>query len=180
MVVEVSAANKTGMGYAYADSATAKLINELLAKVVEGRDAMAIPANWLAMARSIRNLGRPGISSMAISAVDNALWDLKARVLGVPLVTLLGAARERIPIYGSGGFTSYDEDRLCKQLSGSGRSRVLLLRKNGRSGREPQRCFQSCGSRKSGSDQILNCFIDADRCICRKSRRWGMVKPVRD
>ena len=84
VVVEVSSANETGIGYTYADSATANLVNELLAKVVEGRDAMAIPGSWLAMVRSIRNLGRPGISSMAISAVDNALWDLKARILVCP------------------------------------------------------------------------------------------------
>src|SRR5690625_1650340 len=58
----------------------------------------------------------PGIASYAISAVDIALWDLKARLLDLPLHRLLGAARETVPIYGSGGFTSYDEQQMRDQL----------------------------------------------------------------
>lgn len=72
---------------------------------------MAVAASWEAMVHRTRNLGRPGIASMAISAVDAALWDLKARLLHLPLVTLLGLVREAVPIYGSGGFTSYTNQR---------------------------------------------------------------------
>lgn len=53
-----------------------------------GRDAMAIPGNWLAMIQAVRNLSRSGLAAMAIAAVDNDLWDLKARLLDPPLVTL--------------------------------------------------------------------------------------------
>ena len=63
------------------------------------------------MARQVRNLGRPGIAAMAISAVDIALWDLKARLLGVALSSLLGRPRDAVPVYGSGGFTSYPDER---------------------------------------------------------------------
>ena len=70
------------------------------------------------MVEAIRNLGRPGISSMAIAAVDLALWDLKARLLGVPLCRLLGMANDRVPVYGSGGFTAYSIERLTEQLAG--------------------------------------------------------------
>jgi L-alanine-DL-glutamate epimerase-like enolase superfamily enzyme len=66
----------------------------------------------------VRNLGWRGVAATAISALDIALWDLKARLLGVPLVTLFGAARESVAVYGSGGFTSYDLDRLRGQLGG--------------------------------------------------------------
>lgn len=118
MLVQAEAGNEVGLGYTYADSAIATLIQDLLANVVEGRDAMATNACWMAMVRRIRNLGRPGISSMAISAVDTALWDLKARLLQLPLVTLLGAVRESVPIYGSGGFTSYSNEQLQKQFQG--------------------------------------------------------------
>src|ERR1043166_1215281 len=107
VVVEARAEGTTSLGYSYADLATAKLIEDHLKNVVVGRDAMAVGGAWQAMVNSIRNIGRPGIASMAISAVDNALWDLKARLLDLPLVTLLGGARESLPIYGSGGFTSY-------------------------------------------------------------------------
>jgi len=112
VLVEAPAADQVGIGYTYADSATARLLNDMLADVLEGRDAMATSANWLAMVRAIRNLGRPGISSMAIAAADNALWDLKARIIGLPLVTLLGGARDRVAIYGSGQQTTPTSDEL--------------------------------------------------------------------
>ncbi len=86
--------------------------------MVCGLDALSPPDAWREMVRAIRNLGRPGICSMAIAAVDVALWDLKARLLDLPLCGLLGAVRDSVPIYGSGGFTSYDDERLQRQLSG--------------------------------------------------------------
>jgi L-alanine-DL-glutamate epimerase-like enolase superfamily enzyme len=118
VVVRARAANVESLGYTYADTATAKLIDDKLAGVVKGRDALAVADCWHAMVRSIRNLGRPGIASMAISAVDNALWDLKARLLDVPLVRLLGQVRPNVPVYGSGGFTSYSSAQLAEQLRG--------------------------------------------------------------
>jgi L-alanine-DL-glutamate epimerase-like enolase superfamily enzyme len=118
VVVEATAGGMRGLGYTYADTATACLIRDMLAAVVRGHNAMDVPGCWEAMVHAIRNLGRPGISSMAISAVDVALWDLKARVLDVSLVTLLGAVRDAVPVYGSGGFTSYPIDKLQKQLGG--------------------------------------------------------------
>jgi L-alanine-DL-glutamate epimerase-like enolase superfamily enzyme len=118
VVVEASAGGKRGIGYTYADTATGALARTKLAEAVKGRDAMDVPGCWSAMVHAIRNLGRPGISSMAISAVDVALWDLKARLLDVSLVTLLGAARDSVPVYGSGGFTSYSIQQLQKQLGG--------------------------------------------------------------
>jgi L-alanine-DL-glutamate epimerase-like enolase superfamily enzyme len=90
----------------------------MLSKIIVDRDAMDIPGAHLEMVRHIRNLGRPGIASMAISAVDNALWDLKAKLLGKSLLDLLGAVRDRAPVYGSGGFTSYTDSQLTDQLGG--------------------------------------------------------------
>jgi L-alanine-DL-glutamate epimerase-like enolase superfamily enzyme len=118
VVVHVRAGREQGMGFTYADVSTAKLIQSKLAGVVEGADAMSPQRSWLAMVGAIRNLGRPGISSMAIAAVDLALWDLKARLLGLPLCKLLGMAHDRIPVYGSGGFTAYSMARLQEQLAG--------------------------------------------------------------
>src|SRR5579884_2436839 len=118
VVVEASAGGKRGIGYTYADTATARLTGDMLAKVVQGRNAMDIPGCWAAMVHAIRNLGRPGIASMAISAVDVALWDLKGRLLDLSLVDLLGAVRDAVPVYGSGGFTSYSIGQLQAQLRG--------------------------------------------------------------
>jgi len=116
VVVEATAGGQKGMGYGYADLGTAHLIKSMLIDVVTGHDAMAVPDCWIAMVQAIRNMGRPGIASMAISVVDMALWDLKARLLNLPLVTLLGAVRDAVVVYGSGGFTSYSLDQLTQQL----------------------------------------------------------------
>jgi L-alanine-DL-glutamate epimerase-like enolase superfamily enzyme len=118
VLVEASSIGKRGIGYTYADTATAALIHDTLAGVVTRTDAMAPATAYMQMWRHVRNLGRPGICSMAISAVDCALWDLKAQLLNIPLGTLLGQVREAVPAYGSGGFTSYSDTQLSKQLSG--------------------------------------------------------------
>jgi L-alanine-DL-glutamate epimerase-like enolase superfamily enzyme len=83
VLVEVTAGNVQGLGYTYADTATAQLIKNTLAEIVLGRDAMAVPGTWAVMVRAIRNLGRPGIASLVIAAVDAALWDVKAHLLGI-------------------------------------------------------------------------------------------------
>src|SRR5437588_5749320 len=117
VIVEAHAGGQTGLGFTYGDIAAARLIDRKLSPGILGRDAMAISGCWLAMLRVVRNLGRPGVASHAIAAVDIALWDLKARLLGISLMALLGGARDRIPVYGSGGFTSYSIDQLQQQLS---------------------------------------------------------------
>ena len=116
IVTEVSGGGHIGLGYTYGHPAIATLVTHTLAGVLHGRDAMGIPALWEAMRRQVRNFGSPGIAASAIAAVDVALWDLKARVLDLPLATLFGQMRENVPIYGSGGFTSYDDTRLREQL----------------------------------------------------------------
>ncbi len=117
VLVEAHGGGKCGLGYTYADVATALLIKDVLAEIVVGSDAFAAGKTWARLIGAIRNMGRPGIASMAIAGVDNALWDLRARLYETPLVSLLGAARARVPVYGSGGFTSYTIARLQQQLA---------------------------------------------------------------
>jgi L-alanine-DL-glutamate epimerase-like enolase superfamily enzyme len=116
IVVHVTGGGRTGIGYTYADTACKPLIEGKLAAAVAGRDVFETGAAWQAMVRAIRNLGRPGVASCAISAVDAALWDLKATLLGVPVSRLLGQCTDAVPIYGSGGFTTYDEPAARAQL----------------------------------------------------------------
>src|SRR5690606_7386907 len=102
VLVEIGAASERGIGFTYANNATARVIHEQLIPELLGRDALSIEACWERQWSIVRNLGAAGVCAMAISAVDCALWDLKARILRMPLVVLLGAARERVPAYGSG------------------------------------------------------------------------------
>jgi len=117
VLAEVRSGAVTGVGWTYGSAACAPVIRDTLAPLIIGREALDVAGCWDAMVRAVRNDGRPGAVGYAISAVDVALWDLKARLLELPLHKLLGAVRDEVPVYGSGGFTSYDESRLRDQLS---------------------------------------------------------------
>ncbi|QFY11085.1 mandelate racemase [Nonomuraea phyllanthi] len=165
VVATVTAAGTTGTGWTYAPAAAASLISDTLAGTVTGARAADIPAVWARMVREVRNAGRPGVAGYAVSAVDVALWDLKARLLGVPLVRLLGAAREQVPLYGSGGFTTYDDDATAEQLGhwvhGQGIGRVKI--KIGESGgTRPARDLHRVALSRSviGADAEL--YVDAN------------------
>jgi L-alanine-DL-glutamate epimerase-like enolase superfamily enzyme len=116
VLVIVRAGGLEGIGWSYAAAAAASVVDDVLADVVIGRSACDVAGATEAMARAVRNIGRGGIAATAISSVDIALWDLKARLLGQPLTALLGPLGHDVPIYGSGGFTSYDEHQTRQQL----------------------------------------------------------------
>ena len=134
-VVRAHLDGHTGLGWTYAPAAAAAVIRELLVPALDGgrREPASgawgdlvgddpqlddVPAAWERMRAALRNAGRVGIGSLALSAVDCALWDLLARRRGLPLAGLLGSCRDAVPVYGSGGFTSYDDEQLHRQLSG--------------------------------------------------------------
>ena len=166
VVVEAHAGGETGLGWTYGATAIGELIGAKLAGTVEGLDALDPQKAWKTMARAIRNNGETGIAYMAISAVDVALWDLKARLLGVSLAQLLGRYRESVPIYGSGGFTSYSDSRLREQLGGwvaEGIPRVKM-KVGGDMRRAPQRV--AAARRAIGDDAEL--FVDGNGAYTRK------------
>ncbi len=116
VIAQVCGGGRTGLGYTYGSAACQPLIEGTLAGAVTGRGVFDTGASLEAMVRAVRNMGRPGIASYAISAVETALWDLKGILLGVPVCALLGAVRDTVPVYGSGGFTTYDEPAARTQL----------------------------------------------------------------
>ncbi|MEV0156374.1 enolase C-terminal domain-like protein [Micromonospora sp. NPDC050686] len=117
VLVSATADGHTGLGWTYGPPAVLPVVADLLAPVVAELDPDDVPAAWAAMRRRLRNAGRPGVAGLALSAADCAIWDLKARRLGLPLARLLGTARRRVPVYGSGGFTTYDAARQHRQLA---------------------------------------------------------------
>ena len=166
VVAEVQAGGARGIGYTYGHVATASLIDSVLADVVRGRDAMNIAAVHEDMRRALRNIGRPGVGMMALSAVDVALWDCKARLLSQPLVALLGSVRPSVPCYGSGGFTSYTVEQLEAQLNhwiDEGMSMVKM-----KVGRRPLEDVDRVHAARTaiGDDALL--FVDANGAYVRK------------
>lgn len=118
VVVEVSAAGRTGLGYTYCDPTAGLVIKSKLAEILEDADPLMPQKTWAQMQMATRQMGHDGIAAMAVSAVDVALWDLKARLLGVCLADALPRYRESAPIYGSGGFCNYSADELREQVQG--------------------------------------------------------------
>ena len=165
VVVEVVADGGLGLGYTYGPAALATLIHDELAEVVSGADALAPSGTWAHMGHHIRNMGRPGLGLMAIAAVDTALWDLKARLLDLPLASLLGAVREDVPLYGSGGFTSYSDAQLEAQLGGWADAGFRFVKM--KVGREPERDPARVRVARSAiGDAEL--FVDANGAFARK------------
>ena len=160
IAVHVRSGDLTGFGYTYASSGAAHVVRSLLADVVKGKDAMAVTALYDAMVAAVRNVGESGLCRLAISAVDTALWDLKAKALGVPLYQLLGGkVRDAVPVYGSGGFTSYTNDQLKEQLGGWSQQGLHAVKM--KIGRDPRKDPERI---KAARDAIGNTalFVDAN------------------
>ena len=171
VLVEAASGDTTGLGWTYGAAATAGAVRDLLAPVVLGRSPLDVPARNEEMRRAVRNAGAPGLVAGALSAVDIALWDLKARLLGLPLVTLLGAARQDVPVYGSGGFTTYDDAALDRQLTGwaqdQGIPRVKIKIGESWGGREDRDLARIRRARAAVGDDC-ELYVDANGGYTRK------------
>ncbi|MFJ8690703.1 enolase C-terminal domain-like protein [Micromonospora wenchangensis] len=171
VLVRAGADGHTGIGWTYGPAAVVAVVTDLLAPVLTDLDPDDVPAAWERMRHRLRNAGRPGVAGLALSAADCALWDLKARRHGLPLARLLGTVRPEVPVYGSGGFTTYDAPRQHRQLAGwvheQGIPRVKI--KIGESGgtevaRDLER--MAAARRTIGDDAEL--FVDANGAYQRK------------
>ena len=166
ILVELAAGDQRGIGYTYSNKSTAVVARDLIQQTILGEDPFDIPALFSRMRRLQRNYGREGIGATALSAVDVALWDLKAKLLGVSLAQLLGMVRPGASIYGSGGFTTYSDDQLRKQLGGwidEGISRVKM-----KIGTEPERDLERVRAAREAIGSDAELFVDANGAYSRK------------
>lgn len=165
--VEVRAGGQTGMGYTYADASAAHLIEGVLKDALIGKDAMQTAARYADMYAKLRNNGPEGIASMAVSALDVALWDLKGKIVHAPVSVLLGAARDAVPVYGSGGFTSYSERRLTEQLGGWVHD-DCIPRVKMKIGRDPAADPSRVAAARKAIGKDAQLFVDANGGYARK------------
>lgn len=160
VIVHVSAGGKSGMGYTYTHHSAGEIIRTDLSETIRGKNALDVPALWSDMVRIVRNIGRPGIAACAISAVDAALWDLKAKIMDVPLAVLLGRQRDSIEVYGSGGFTSYPMDKLNSQLSGWVDEGIRMVKM--KIGRNPNEDPERLEASRKAIGPSVRLFVDAN------------------
>lgn len=167
VVVRIQGGGRTGLGYTYADHAAAALVQEKLAPEIIGKDALQTAARTADLRRTVRNLGQQGLAALAISAIDAALWDLKGRLFGAPLVHLLGgAARSAVPVYGSGGFTSYDLATLEGQLAGWVDLGLRWVKM--KVGRDPASDESRVQAARAAIGEDTGLFVDANGAYTRK------------
>jgi L-alanine-DL-glutamate epimerase-like enolase superfamily enzyme len=137
VLVELRSGDYWGLGYTYGHASLCGLIEELLQKCVKKTLVQNAPKTWLDLIDQVRNEGQVGGTAMAISAIDIALWDLKAQCLKISLSELLGRVRETVPVYGSGGFTSYSSEQLQTQFENWKRDGISRFKmKVGRNSKE--------------------------------------------
>jgi L-alanine-DL-glutamate epimerase-like enolase superfamily enzyme len=178
ILVEASGGGKKGLGYTYGDVSVGKFIESKLVSEVGGIDALSPPKAWAAMQSAIRNAGRPGVGAMAVSAVDVALWDLKAHLLEVPLAAALPRFHDAVPIYGSGGFTSYSLDQLQEQLGGwveEGIPRVKM-----KVGRHPEEDPHRVSAVREAIGDGVELLMDANGAYSRKQALYWAQRFAED
>ena len=166
VVVEVRAGDEVGLGYTYGDVAAARLVESKLAGRLEGKDPLMTGAIWRELNEHLRNTGRPGIGALALSAVDMAVWDLKAKILGLPLFRALGAFHDGVPVYGSGGFCNYPIDRLVEQVEGWAEQGIprIKIKTSRHADQDPARLT---AVREAIGDET-QVFVDANGALTRK------------
>ncbi|HET9893556.1 MAG TPA: enolase C-terminal domain-like protein [Streptosporangiaceae bacterium] len=167
VIAEVDGGGSTGVGYTYGDVSTAALASSKLAPVLTGMDALATGTAWRSMSGVLRNAGQPGIGAMAISAADIALWDLKAKLLGLPLCKVLPSFRDEVPVYGSGGFTNYSLGRLTTQVGewvAAGIPRVKI-----KTSRDPSADPERLAAVRKEIGDLPELFTDANGALSRKA-----------
>jgi L-alanine-DL-glutamate epimerase-like enolase superfamily enzyme len=166
VVAQARAGGQTGLGYTFAHVGAVDVIADTLAGVAVGVDAMSPSAAWTQMSHEVRNYGQTGLVSTAVSAVDIALWDLKARLLDLALVVVLDAVHDSTPIYGSGGFTSYDLDELECQLSGWAEAGIPRVKM--KVGREPEADHHRLRAARKAVGEDVELYVDANGAFSRK------------
>jgi L-alanine-DL-glutamate epimerase-like enolase superfamily enzyme len=166
ILVEVVAGKISGLGYSYSHECCVPLIREKLFPIVRGKNPFSLSVLWNEMNSAVRNLGRHGIAMSAIAAVEVALWDLKAKLLNLPLAKLLGAVREKIPVYGSGGFTSYSEKQLRRQFQNWISEGISVMKM--KIGREPDRDETRVKSARKAIGEKAKLFVDANGAFTPK------------
>lgn len=160
VLVTISACGNEGIGYSYTGRAAANVVEDRMAGELEGMDALATRACWHRMVHAVRNIGRTGIVSSAIAACDVALHDLKAKLLGVSVATLLGQRHDSVLLYGSGGFTSQTDEELATQLGGWAEEGLQAVKM--KVGRDPARDRERLRVAREAIGPDVQLFIDAN------------------
>lgn len=160
VVVHAHAGGAVGLGYTYGPSSAAHLIATMLADAVAGEPALEPHRVHRKLRAGLRDAGQAGLGALALSAVDVALHDLRARLLGVPLTVALDSVRDAVPVYGSGGFTTYDGARVAEQLGEWARQGITRVKM--KVGRHPEQDAARLAAAREAIGPDVALMVDAN------------------
>ena len=161
---------REGIGVTYHEvggEATRELIVRNMAPRLLGRDLLQTEALWWEFFHYLRGVGRKGLMYCALSAIDNALWDLKGKIFDVPLYRLLGGNKTSVPVYASGGWTSYDDDRLVEEMCQSAKRgyKALKFKVGVEGGQNINRDVVRVRKVREAIGPDLKILVDANNCF---------------
>jgi L-alanine-DL-glutamate epimerase-like enolase superfamily enzyme len=159
-----------GIGVTYHEvggEATREVIRRNMAPKLIGRDPLETEAIWQEFFHYLRGIGRKGVMFCALSAVDIALWDLKGKIVDLPLYRLLGGSSPRAPVYASGGWTSYDDDQLVDEMKGmvARGFRSIKFKVGFEGGQRPSRDVQRVRKVREAVGPDIRLMVDANNCF---------------
>lgn len=140
------------------------LVTRDMAPRLMDRDPFDTDVIWREFFGIFRGVGRKGLMFCALSAVDIALWDLKGKILGMPIHRLLGGGRQRVPVYASGGWTSYDDDQLVDEMKDMVRQgyRMVKIKVGVDGGTNPSRDVMRVRKVREALGPDIGLMIDAN------------------
>lgn len=158
-----------GVGVTYHEvggEATKVLIDTAIAPRLVGRDPFDTEVLWNEFFAYLRGVGRKGLTFGALSAVDIALWDIKGKSLGLPLYKLFGGGRTSVPVYASGGWTSYSDEQLideAERMIDRGYS-MLKVKVGVEGGTNPNRDLVRVRKLRDSLGPDVRILLDANNC----------------
>jgi len=158
-----------GLGITYHEvggEATKALIERNMTPRLIGRDPFETEVIWADMTSYLRGVGRKGLMFCALSAIDIALWDLKGKITGLPLYRLLGGTERRVPVYASGGWTSYSDEQLVEEITGMVRQgyRMVKFKVGVEGGRNLRRDVERVAKVREAVGPAIGIMLDANNC----------------
>ena len=158
-----------GFGVTYHEvggEATKMLIEKNIAPRIIGKDPFETEVIWQDMFQYLRGVGRKGLMFCALSAVDIALWDLKGKILNMPLYRLWGGNKKQVPVYGSGGWTSYSDEELVEEMKEivSRGYKMVKFKVGYNGGQSPSRDVERVRKVREAIGPDIGIMLDANNC----------------
>ncbi|MCI9296256.1 MAG: mandelate racemase/muconate lactonizing enzyme family protein [Lachnospiraceae bacterium] len=172
-----------GFGVTYHEvggEATKLLIEKNIAPRIMDKDPFETEVIWQDLVQYLRGVGRKGLMFCALSAVDIALWDIKGKILDMPLYRLFGGNQTKVPVYGSGGWTSYTDEELVEEMKMivSRGYQMVKFKVGYDGGRKPLRDVERVRKVRDAVGPDVEIMLDANNCwdAATGARFANMVK----